>query len=242
MLTSLLLALSTQAFASTDRLDWQIEVNGRAVGERSLRMDVEQTEHGELRTLRSSTRIDAKVVGIPFSVRQTLTANADFGPASFISVVEQRGSTSELQGRLTGLGWRLAYTEQGRTRTFDVPAAEVDLSTVDLIDPRSRVPLSRYTDVRVLSAETGEVHTGRVEILGPSQLVISGTPVDVEGYALHIPEGVGRFYYTTEGWLVRFETKVFGQAVTGQLKAPPPRGLDDEPIDLMGPQLRQVEL
>lgn len=238
---SLLLSASL-AHAAPDTLSWQLEVNGKAVGERTLTVATEQTPYGELRTLRAETRVDATVLGIPFAYRQNMAANADRGPASFISVIERQGGLSEVQGRLGASGWRLTVTEGGRARSFEIPANDVDLSTADLMDPHSRVGLRRFTDVRVLSAETGDVVSGKVEPLGPSTVTVAGRPVPVEGYALVTDQGRGLFYYTTEGWLVRFESRVFGQDLAGQLAAPPPVGIDDEPVDLFGPGLRTTDL
>ncbi|TVQ89231.1 MAG: hypothetical protein EA397_15770 [Deltaproteobacteria bacterium] len=242
LLLSLLLG-PTSALAGPQTLSWELKLNGKPVGERTLTVSIEETDHGELRTLSADTQIDAKVIGVSFTYRQRLTANADRGPASFVSIVDQGGEVSEIQGRLTGAGWRMSIDSGGRTRGYDLAVNKVDLSTADLLDPHSRVPLARFPDeVSVLSAETGEVLAGRVEPLGPSSVTIKGQSVAVEGYALKIDQGAGTFFYTSEGWLVRFESKIAGQKVEGQLTEPPPKGVDDQPVDIFGGELKAVEL
>jgi hypothetical protein len=236
------LVASAPASAAPDTLTWQLEVGGKPAGQRKLTVSTEQTPFGELRTLRAETQLDARALGSTVHFRQNLTANADRGPASFISVIERQGALYEIQGRLAGAGWRLSVTGEGRTRSWEIPNTEVDLSTADLMDPHSRVGLNRFSEVRLLSAETGDVVSGRVEPLGPSTLTVRGRPVAVEGYALITDDARGVFYYTTEGWLVRFESRVFGQEIAGQLVEPPPAGVDDEPVDIFGPGVRSTDL
>lgn len=233
--------------AAPDSLTWELTLNGRRVGERDLTVSTESLGDVELRTLQSNTTVDASVLGVDLSYRQKLTANADIGPASFISVVEQGGSVAEIQGRKSWSGWSLTVTERGRSRTDELPTSAIDLSTADLLDPESRVPLSRFTRARLLFTETGDVLAGTVEPLGPSEVEIAGKPVPVEGYAWTADDeasaGFGyTAWYTAEGWLVRFESKVFGQKVAGTLVKPPPRGPDDVPVDVFGPPLQAVEL
>lgn len=242
-LAALLLASAAQAAPEPERLTWSLNLNGKAVGERTLTVSTEQTPHGELRTLRADTRVDAKAIGVSLAYRQKLTAHATTGPASFISVVERQGELSEIQGRPVGTGgWFLSIAGDGRQRSYDLPASEVDLSTADLLDPGSRDALSRYTDLRVLVAETGAIVAGTVASLGASTVTIQGEPVQVEGYRIDLESWGGTFYYTADGWLVRFETRVFGQRIDGELTAPPPRGVDDAPVDVFGPGLRGSEL
>lgn len=242
LLLSLLLGV-VPSLAGPQTLAWDLKLNGKSVGERTLTVDIEETDFGELRTLKADTRIDAKVIGIPVVYRQRLTANADRGPASFVSLVDRGGEVSEIQGRLTATGWRMEINDEGRIRTYDVAVSKVDLSTADLLDPFTRVPIARFTDeVSVLSAETGDVLTGKVEPLGPSTVNIRGQSVAVEGYKLAIDRGAGTFYYTTDGWLVRFESKVMGQKIEGQLTEPPPRGIDDQPVNIFGEELKVIDL
>lgn len=241
ILSSLLLSIAAAAGPQT--LTWDLELNGKTVGQRSLTVATEQTVAGELRTLRAETRVDAKALGLSFAFRQNLTANVDRGPASFVSLIERDGETTEIQGRLAGTGWRLSVTGQGRSRSYEIPAADVDLSTADLLDPWSTVGLHRAGDrVGVLSTETGQVLAATVERLGPSTLTVQGRAVPVEGYRLDSSEGGGTFFYTTDGWLVRFESRVFGQNIVGQLTRPPPASADDEPVDVFGPEIRAVDL
>lgn len=241
-----LLAPTAHAAEPPDRLTWSLTLNGRPVGERSLTLSREALGEVELRTLQAVTKVDASVLGVSLAYQQKLTANADIGPASFISVVDQGGAVAEIQGRKTWAGWTLTVTERGRSQTDELAANAVDLSTADLLDPESRVPLSRFTEAKLLFTETGDVRSGTVEPLGPSEVDVQGTAVPVEGYRWTSDTDSPKFgytaYYTAEGWLVRFESRVFGQKVSGTLTEAPPRGADDAPVDVFGPSLEAVEL
>lgn len=246
LLLSLLPNPATAAEAPAD-LAWELTINGKRVGERTLSVRTEALGDVELRTLQSETTVDATLLGLTLNYRQKLTANADIGPASFISVVDQGGTISEVQGRRSYGGWFLNVTSEGRSRAKDLGLSDVDLSSADLLDPQSRVPLSRFDKAKILFAETGDVQPGTVEPLGPSEVDVAGTPVSVEGYRWTTdPEATAKFaytaYYTADGWLVRFESKVFGQKVAGTLTKAPPMGADDAPVDVFGPSLEAVEL
>ncbi len=230
------------ALAAPDALSWDLSIGDQVVGQRTLTVQTESIGGAELRTLRAETRVDASVLGRSFAFRQKLTANADHGPASFVSATDLQGELMQVQGRRAALGWILTVTADDRTRTWELDATDVDLSTADLLDPGSRVPLSRFTEVALLSAETGDILRGTVEPLGPSEVRIGETEVAVEGYRLRTDDGDGVFFYTSEGWLVRFETRLFGRAVAGTLSAPPPRGADDQPVPVFGPPLESEPL
>ena len=238
----LLASLAQAGTADPVSLTWDLSINNKAVGTRTLTMRTDESQLGELRTLQAYTEVDASVFGISFAYKQRLTANADIGPASFISVIDQGGTISQVQGRKAALGWIMTVATAGRSRTYDIATGDVDLSTADLLDPQSRVPLSRFERARVLSAETGEVLEGPVEPLGPSEIRIDGQDVPVEGYTWTTDQGAGTFWYTSEGWLVRFESRILGQRLSGTLSDPPPAGQDDAPVDLFGPGLQATEL
>ncbi|MFK7926829.1 MAG: DUF6134 family protein [Myxococcota bacterium] len=237
-----LISLLTAGAAEPTQITWELGLNGKKIGERELVVRVEEIQGLEFRTLQAKTKVDGRIFGIDFAYQEKLTANADIGPASFINVVEQGGRLSEVQGRRTGAGWVVTVKDPKRTRIDEMKVDDVDLSTADLLDPHSRVPLSRFETARILSAETGEVLSGPVEPLGPSDVQIGGQSVAVEGYRWSNEQFKGTFYYTSDGWLVRFDTRVMGQRVSGVLTDPPPTGVDDAPIDVFGPGLDAVEL
>jgi hypothetical protein len=156
----LVLLASLQAVSAPPpprELTWDLAINEKVVGSQTLTVTTEQTRFGELRTLQVSTTVDANVLGIPFQYRHKVTANADTGPASFISVVERGGDVSQVQGRRTTTGWVVTVSERGRTTTQEPALDTIDLSTADLLDPDSRVPITRFERARVLSAETGQI-------------------------------------------------------------------------------------
>lgn len=243
----LLLACLAGASDQPEQLTWQLTLNERAVGERTVSISKDSFGGVELRTVRSDTQVDASVLGIDLSMRQRMTANADIGPASFISVVEQGGVTAEVQGRKGFAGWVVSVASGGKSQSETLPGSAIDLSTADLIDPGTRVPLSRFSDAKLLIAETGVVVNGTVEPLGPSEVQVGSVTVPVEGYRWVPEEGPGKKhgytgFYSSEGWLVRFETVLYGQRVSGLLTEAPPQGADDEPLLGLDDGLQAVEL
>lgn len=224
-------------------LTWGLSIRDQPVGTRTLKLKILPGDHGTRRILESYTSIDGRVGPIGLTFRQRMTAHAEGGdPASFHSVVDQNGDAAEIQGRYTPSGWVVSTNLGGRVRSADYPPGRIDLSTADLLDPESRVALGRSGTVRILFAETGDVVEGKVEKLPSDTLEIDGAPVDVQGYAWASPEGTSRFWYSAEGYLVRYELQLLGVPVTGQLTKPPPAGIDDFPVRVGTPDVERIPL
>ncbi len=245
MWTLALLALPQAADASEleHTLQWSLSVRGQPVGTRDLTVKYVSGDSGTNRILESFTDLNGTVGPIKMRYRQRLTAHIDARePASFHSTVDQNGSMMEVQARWTPSAWTITTTADGRSRTIDMPLNRIDISTADLMDPHSRLAVSRFDQVRVLSAESGEVTSGPVDKLGVSDIVVAGESVQVTGYAWTSPQGRSELYYSVDGFLVRYTTQLLGIEIEAQLVKPPPGGIDDFSVFIGPPQAATAEL
>ena len=228
--TALAAAVALGADVSQD-LAWDVSLQGKVVGERTVTVKYVSESGGMRRILLGETDIDASVAGFPFTWKQRFTAHAaGRAPASFHSVVLENGEAREVQGRLAAGFWLVSLVEGGRSRSWELSGNEIQLSTADLFDPGTYVPLDKFDTAKMLSAETGDVWEQRVERLGPSTVTIDGQRVPVEGLAIDPPQGRATFYYTSDGVLVRYEYRWMGHVIEAVLRDPPPPGVDDAPV------------
>lgn len=243
MWTLALAAVTANAAELEHRLVWKLSVKGAPVGERTAVIRYLEGSAGTNRIVESYTDLNGAVGPMKVRYRQRMTASIDARePASFHAVNDQGGATLEVQGRWTPSGWVVTSTASGRSRTVDMPIGRIDLSTADLMDPYTRVPLSYYTEARILSAESGEVLVGPVAKLGVSEIAIQGQPVQVSGYAWTSPQGRSEFYYSADGFLVRYKTQLLGIELEAVLDAPPPGGVDDFPVAAGRPKVEILDL
>ncbi len=240
----LLPLLSTPALAGdlVQELTWDVLYEGQKVGERTATIKYVPDQDGTRRIIESTTTIDATAKGIPYTFEQRLTAHAGNTPASFHSVVKDNGAPREIQGRYTPVGWTVSVVERGRTRSWDLAATKVNLSSADLLDPETRVPLTALQSAQLMSVETGEVITGDVKNLGTSEVDVGGTPMAVNGVAWESSTGPSTFYYTSDGVLVRYEIDVMGKSLVATLREAPPPGVDDRPVPTGASGITEVEL
>ncbi|MEN0066258.1 MAG: DUF6134 family protein [Myxococcota bacterium] len=242
-----LFALQGFAWAAqpSHKLEWRLSVDGQPIGQRTLTVRYLEGEAGTNRILESYTDIDGKVGPVTVRYRQRLTAHVDARePASFHSVVDNGGTKIEVQGRWTPTSWVVTTTANGRSRTSPFELTHINLSSADLLDPYTRRPLSHYVkaQARVLSTSSGEIASGEVESLGVSQWSAGGQAVQVSGYAWTSPEGRSEYYYSPDGFLVRYRTQLLGATIDAQLVGPVPDGIDDFPVGALTPAVEQVEV
>jgi hypothetical protein len=210
---------------------WGLSVGGRPVGTREVVVRVKSYADEQVRFVESFTDLrltddDRKTPDVVF--RQRLTANSQDGrPASFTSVTETADATVELQARATGSKWELVWTEDGASKTLSISASAVDLSTADLFDPEADRKISKLSEARVLVDFVGRTATGPVIPLGPSDLVIGGETLTVEGYEWRSDLGSMRFWYAANGFLVKYQLPLVGQEVTATMLGAAPRPVDD---------------
>jgi hypothetical protein len=233
------LPLALAADPTEQNLAWDLTVDGQVVGTRTLTVKYTATPEGTVRRIVESYA----EVNEAFQFQQRMTGMAGLLPASFHAVTFADGESREVQARVQQEGWRVAVSEKGKSKTYDLPDSRIDLSTVDLVDPATTVPISRYETARLLNAETAEILEGTVSRLGPSDLIIEGQQVHVEEYMWE-PAGkpASYYYYTADGFLVKYETTMAGRKVTAMLQSPPPDGIDDAPVPMDGGLIQEVEL
>ncbi|MEZ4239137.1 MAG: DUF6134 family protein [Myxococcota bacterium] len=237
--------LVSTALAGTfeHKLVWDMAANGTPVGTRELTVRYLEADGGTNRILESYTDINGTMGAMKVHWRQRMTAHVDAKePASFHSVVDQSGAIVEVQGRWTPTQWLVTTTANGRSRTSELPLGRVELSTADLMDPYSKLPLSHFKEARVLSAETGDVLMGPVEQLGVSEIKIAGQAVQVSGYAWTSAQGRSEFYYSADGFLVRYKTQLLGTDLEATLRQPPPGGVDDFPVGSARPAVDSQDI
>jgi hypothetical protein len=217
--------------ADQQDLTWNVTLDGKPVGQRTLSIKFNQDANGEpWRMLESWTEINGTAIGFPYRFRERLTARADRDPAAFGVVTDAAGQRGQVQARRGPSAWRVTTAAGGREYSREVPANGIDLSTVDFLDPQSKFPLSRFDHARILSAETGDIWEGDVVRLGPSSVTVAGEVVSVDGYEFATGDGKGSLFYTVDGYLVRFTVMALGRTLVGTLTAPPPVHPDDAPV------------
>jgi hypothetical protein len=225
------------------KLVWDMSVDGTTVGSRELTVRYLESDGGTNRILESYTDINGTLGPLKVRWRQRMTAHVDAKePASFHSVVDQGGNVLEVQGRWTPTQWLVTTTANGRSRTNEVPLGRVDLSTADLMDPYSKLPLTHFREARVLSAESGDVLIGPVEQLGVSEVRVKTQTIQVSGYAWTSPQGRSEFFYSADGFLVKYKTQLMGIALEAVLREPPPGGVDDFPVTAARPSVDGEDL
>jgi hypothetical protein len=197
---------------------------------------------GMVRVIESFTEIDGNVGPIHVQYKQRLTAHAGAEPASFHAVAEQNGSPVEVQGRYTAGTWWVTILDGGRSRSFDAPANRITMSTADLFDPETRVPLSRFQALRMLSAESGDVLEGAVADLGSTEVRMAGKNIPVTQFGWDGPQGRSEFAYSADGYLVQYKMKLMGLNIEGTLRGEPPLGLDEFPVPVGRPAIEVIDL
>lgn len=240
----MLLALlaSFAAADTTDSYTWDIALNGNVVGHRTLDVQTIDDPTDPRRVLRVWTDINASLMGRQATFQQRMTAVAGSGPAAFHASVDQNGSVAEYQARQDGYGWTLTSVEPRGVRSEDLPANSVDLSTADLLDPGSRVPIWTFTEARVLTAEDGLIWQTPVTRLGADGIVIDGQTVLAEGYEIEPPAGKMQLWYSADGVLVKYAWRWMGVRAEAVLQDPPPQTLDTTPAIDDGPVVTETAL
>lgn len=225
------------------KLVWDLAVKGQKIGTREVTVKYVPGDLGMRRILESWTEIDGSVGPMRLVYRQRMTAHAsEREPASFHSVMEQNGTPAEVQARWTASAWWVTTNVGGRARTVDMPANRIDISTADLFDPDTRFPMSRFEQVRILSAETGDVLVGPVTDLGSKEMQAGKKSVQVHGYAWDAPMGKSTFWFSGEGYLVAYDMAILGIEVQGRLTHEPPPGVDDFPVAFGRPAIEVIPL
>ncbi len=245
-MTGLLFAIAMAVASAAEephQYTWDLSFMGMPVGKHELAVGYERTERGLERVLRSTTTIDATPVDFDYQYQLMVAGRATNDPAAFNASVNRNGTTWGNEVRWAQSGIYVTHVDaQGRAEEEVLSNAAANLSTLDLFDPLSRVALSRYESVSLLSAETGAVWRSRVRRTGPTEVIIQGTKLLTEGMVLHAPDGRQAFYYTADGIPVRYEYYVDGRLFEAVLAHLPPPGVDELPVSLGRPEITVVDL
>lgn len=239
----MILSLLTAFAAPPADLTWNLSVSGQPIGTRTVKVKVLPGDEGTRRIIESWTQIDGAFGPMQVKFRQRLTAHAQGGqPASFHSVIDENGEAVEIQGRWSPGGWTVTTNIGRGARTAEYGLQSIDLSTPDLLDPLSSVGLQGRDHAKVLSGITGDVLEGSVTSLGARDFMIDNVKVPVTGWSWNSPEGKSDFFYSTEGYLVKFRTRLMGVEIEGLLTDPPPGGVDDFPVAVGRPTVDKLPL
>lgn len=229
----LLLNAASAADAPVLGVIWALSVDGQPVGTREATVRWEGESGDRVRILESWTELawTPRKKRDAWGFRQRLTANAMEGaPASFHCAVDADGAPLEIQGRYGEGVWRVSVTAGAHTETSTLNAGRIDLSSVDLFDPEGDRKLAAYDHVRILSAESGAVLEGPVIGLGPAELAVGDETLWVDGWEWRTAEGPWRFWYASNGFLVRYEVPLLGHRVEAKVLGAVPLGVDEFPL------------
>ena len=250
-MTIWLLAATATAQEPTELgLVWMLTVAEQPAGTREVSVRYEGQTGERVRIFEAYTEIDAPPEGKrrkknaepEVLFRQRLTANSQEGaPASFHSTLESRGQPKEIQARYSLGAWRLSITDGAGTRSSTINPSSIDLSTVDLFDPESERSLAGLDHARILDAGSGEVISGDVIALGPSELEVGGEMMWVDGWEWRTEQFTWRLFYALNGFVVRFQGRIGGQEVDAKLIGAAPRAIDEFGIPPQ-PEIEQIDL
>lgn len=228
----LLAAAPAWAAPEVTKLSWDLSLDGKVVGHRDITYTIDRSGVVPTRTLEGWTEVNASVGPVSLAFKQRLTGFADEGPMAFKSVTQENGQPYEVQARWTGDAWVVTIADKKDARTWRAADHRIDLSTVDLLDPLTRLSLGRFTSVKLLTAETGDLWEGAVVPLGPDTVAVAGKDIAVTGYAWDAPEGRTALWYDASGWLVRSQMRILGREVTAVLTTPPPASPDAFQVEI----------
>lgn len=247
---TLLAALSAAPAMAEDprTVAFDLLMNGEVVGSREVTLRYLPAEEGvsdhEVRITQTWTQIDADIAGWTFTVRNRTTSHATDFRSSFTSSVSVNGDLSEIQGRTIDSGrWKVSEIRSGKHSTRELRRTEVDLSTMDLLDPVRSQIITDLTRVQLLSAETGDVLIGVLEDLGEGDLTVGDRTVAVHRWGVDTPEGRVELAWDAEGLLLESSMVIRGQVIETRLKEiPPPREYGAFELSMDAPDVDEEEL
>jgi len=243
-------ALSASLAAPAPRpgaqLTWELTVDGRHVGYREVEVhyDDRDTRVFEAWTTLDGRRLKGQGRDRRLRYAQRVTANSHEGrPASFHASLESgRQGGKEVQARRAGTTWKVTVADDDGARTHALPHTRVDLSSIDLLDPEAERSLLGRDHARVLLAESGKIEEGPVEHMGRVVLEVGGEVISADLVQWTTSQGVYRFWYATNGWLVRWDAPLFGLPVQATLRGEAPRSADEFAVDVAAPDVEVIDL
>lgn len=232
LLIPLLAALSPAALAletpSLDRIDSQtllydLRVGDRAVGTREVKLSWMATDSGEVRLIESYTELQVPLPTGEFSFVQRASARVSNRDASFTSTVSENGRLREVQARQRSSGaWKVTVIEDGELKQGTLEAGQVDLCSLELLDPVRHGELTGRARAEVLAAETGTLLAGAVQDLGEGTVTLGGQSVPVHRWSWTPTAGPVELAWSLDGVLVSYTSQWMGKELKAVLREPPP--------------------
>ncbi len=225
----LLLLLAPAQASDSQALVYDLSVGGRAVGSREVTINYLDVDGAAVRVIESYTAFDVQVAGVPFSYVNRASVRVDARGAAFTSSVSENGELREVQARSRRDGsWTVTVLEDGTRAATRLSPGDVDLCSLELLDPIRHEELTARPRAELLAAETGTLLAGQVEDLGESSLDIGGSAVPVHRWAWTPPTGRVELAWSLDGLLVSYETAWMGKKLGARLRAlPSPRSFGE---------------
>ena len=229
LLAALLLTTATaHAQDAEQKLVFDLVVGGAVVGHRDVTIRYLQPSSAtgkESRLITTWTELDARAGAWVVKLQNRSSGHITPIDSSFTSSLSINGKVSEVQGRTLEDGrWQMHGVFDRRLQKWEVRRTEVDLSSIDLLDPVRSKQVAGMSRLRVLSAESGQIMTGLLEDLGEDVLTVGGREVVVHRYAWTPPEGRFELAWSEDGLLLDWSVSAKGQTIDARIRElPPPR-------------------
>ena len=213
------------AKVSSQRIVYDLRLGEKVVGKREVtvrHVPGPTRDAPETRILESWTDVQTEIAGRSVHVRQRATARANGTRLQFTAVNDENGRKTEVQGRRLSDGrWLITVIDSSGSRSFEYRKSQVDLCTLDLLDPELHRRLTDRPTARVLLVETGDVIEGPAKQLGEATVSVGGVELPVTRATFTPAEGRLTMDWNLEGLLVAYEIGFLGQRLQAKVKNPP---------------------
>ena len=229
MFWALAATTAAQAADSTEQsLVFDLLMDGAVVGHREITVKYipPATPAGqESRVIETWTELNAQLGAWGFVLENRSTGFGSDGRSTFTSSMSVNGKVSEIQGQRHPDGrWQINAHYPDGIQRFELRRTEVDLSTLDLLDPGRALIFRDGARARVLSAEPGRVMTGELTDLGESTLTVGDREVVVHRWAWTPPEARFELAWSEDGLLVDWSATFKGKRLDADIRElPTPR-------------------
>lgn len=230
----MLLLLAATAFADTQSLEYAITAAGLPVGTRSLKITYLPGPQGEQRLLECYTEIP--IAG--FSQRVS-GLSADSLPPGFAANNAQGGESWEVQAVRNAGGLQVHFVDARGTQSSQFAFHQVSTTSLALMDPERS--LGQASQLDMLSAETGEILSGPLQLLGSETVQVGAKSLPAQHYLWTPETGPVHLFYGEQGVLLQTRTRVAGQQVELTLTEPPQTRELELNLDL-GPAVQEESL
>lgn len=221
-----LLALSQPAAAleqtHVQTLLYDLRAGDTPVGTREVTLRYLDRDGAEVRLVESYTELQLSLPTGPFSYVQRASARFTSRDASFTSTVSENGKLREVQARQRSSGtWSVTVIEEGELKQATLEPGQVDLSSLELLDPVRHLELTSRPRAEVLAAETGTLMAGAVQDLGEDTVRLDGQDIAVHRWSWSPTVGSIELAWSLDGVLVRYSSQWLGKELQAQLRQAP---------------------